>query len=207
MQSTKLKQRMADEKMLEEFLEQWPIETLHSMTLRDYNHTGDKKTFCQYVETKTRPLGSIKGSNSTKFGIYRQLNKDSRPVRTVSNKHYTWETKFNTEDLDENKAFKSVITDVQRIANLAMAGDFESIEHLQLNSLFRWKVAFLYSENRLIPIFAKNKLIDIVILYEVKSDRYATDCILKGIGQALSYALRIGQQYNKPVELVIAGPK
>jgi hypothetical protein len=65
-------------------------------------------------------------------------------------------------DLDEKKALKNVITEIQQIANLAMAGDFPAIENLKLTSLFRRKVAFLYSENQLIPIFAKTSLIAIV---------------------------------------------
>jgi len=320
-------QRDKDDAMLQDFLNHWPIETLHRMNLRDYNHTGDRNTFCQDVETKTRPLGSIKGNSSAKFGIYRQLNTESRPPRTISNDHYTWETKFNAGDLDEQKAFNEVITEIQQIANLAMAGDFEAIELLQINPLFRWKVAFLYSQNRLIPIFAKTKLVAIVnlqgmkanyhtpyyemqryliarkpfdmtvveymrelfeeyrgnkkkpaiklprknsrrrpmarkrggqqkrnghegytanlfhddiqqalyeqlcdqyppdsvlmendwvdlivelpekvIIYEVKTDRYAIDCMIKGLGQALGYAFRVEQFYKKPVELVLAGP-
>jgi len=162
MLSNQLNQRINDDLMLQEFLDKWPIEALHRMTLREYNHIEDKNTFCQYVETKTRPLGSIKGNSSTKFGIYRQRNLKTRPARTISNELYTWETKFNLDDLDEHKAFKSIITEIQQIANLSMAGNFEAIEDLQLNSLFRWKVAYLYSQNRLIPIFAKTKMVAIV---------------------------------------------
>src|SRR5690606_32249861 len=47
---------------------------------------------------------------------------------------------------------------------------------------------------------------DKVILYEVKSARYAVDCMLQGIGQALGYAFRVQQFYKKSIELVIAGP-
>ena len=39
-----------------------------------------------------------------------------------------------------------------------------------------------------------------VILYEVKSDRYAVDCMLQGIGQALAYAFRVQQFYKNTVE-------
>lgn len=321
-------QRQQDHAMLSDFLTRWPIEKLHKMTLREYNHTGDKDTFCQDLETKTRMLGSNKGGSSTKFGIYRQLNMASRPRGTVSNQAYTWERRFNSENLDENLAFHRVIAEIQQIANFAMAGDFESIEALNINPLFRWKVAFMYSQNRLIPIFATTKLrilvnlqgmdanrhtsyyamqkylierkpfdmtpveymrklfglirigskeenkesplkgnrrrrrigqkqggeqqrkghlgytanlfhddiqqalykqlcseyggdcvsmeedwVDIcvklsekIILYEVKSDRYASDCMLKGIGQALGYAYRMKEYHGKEIELIIAGP-
>lgn len=320
-------QRQQDDSMLSDFLARWPIEKLHKMTLRQYNHVGDKDTFCQDLETKTRSLGSNKGGYSTKFGIYRQLNTTSRPRGTVSNQEYTWERRFNSGNLDENLAFTRVIAEIQQIANFAMAGDFESIEVLNINPLFRWKVAFMYSQSRLIPIFATTKLIMIVnqlgmgankhtpyyemqkyliarkpfdmtvveymrklfglirtdatrhadepikgrrrrrgtnrkqggkqerkghqgytanlfhddiqqalyeqlcseysedcvsmeddwvdicvklpdklLLYEVKSDRYASDCMLKGIGQALGYAYRMKEYHGKEIELIIAGP-
>lgn len=320
-------QRFKDEIMLRDFLERWPIHNLSKMSLRNYNHVGDRDTFCQDVETKTRLLGSIKGNSSAKFGIFRQLNKASRPPGTVSNELYTWETKFNSKDLDENIAFKKIIEEVQQIANLAMAGDFQSIEKLNIKSLFRWKIAYLYSQDRLIPIFAKTKLLLIVnqlgmganrktsyydmqqylidlkpfhlsvveymrelfglhiprpsvrkstvkkgmrgrrgtrnkeggqqersghkgytaqlfhddiqqalydqlcleyseecvimendwvdimvnlpeklIIYEVKSDRYASTCIMKSLGQILGYAYRMGKIHEKKIELVIAGP-
>jgi len=45
-----------------------------------------------------------------------------------------------------------------------------------------------------------------VVVYEVKTARYAADCMLEGIGKAMGYAFRAGMHYGKPVELVIAGP-
>lgn len=80
MSLSKTIQRDKDDAMLHNFLNHWQIETLHRMNLRDYNHTGDKNTFCQDVETKTRPLGSIKGNSSAKFGIYRQAKYREPPA-------------------------------------------------------------------------------------------------------------------------------
>ena len=65
--------------LLDEFLNRWQIEDVESMTLQKYVSVGDKDTFCQWVETKTRMLRSIKGMTSIKFGIYERkdpnLNK------------------------------------------------------------------------------------------------------------------------------------
>jgi 5-methylcytosine-specific restriction protein B len=58
------------QQLLEEFLERWPESAVRSMTLSDYVGVEDKDTFTYWVETKMRPLGSIKGAYSTKFGIY-----------------------------------------------------------------------------------------------------------------------------------------
>jgi hypothetical protein len=320
-----INQRFEDEEMQRDFLAKWPVEQLGNMSLRQYNDTGDKETFCQYVETKARALGSIKGSNSTKFGIYKRLNKDKKPKGTRSDDNYTWVRYYNDQNLDAVAAFRNVINEVEQIANLAASGDFEPIEHYKLRSMFRWKIAFLYSENRLIPIFSKLNLIQIVnrmgmgatyrtpyyqmqlflmarkpfdktvveymrdlytehrikidkvkkprrrpvgrkgvtrkgtgpqqrsgheaytasqfhneiqtalyeqlcdehgkacvnmeldwvdilvelpkkvILYEIKSDRYASGCIIKGLGQVLGYAFHAKLRFRKELELVIAG--
>lgn len=325
MKLEKVNQRIADEEMLQEFLAEWPIDQLDEMSLQQYNDVGNKETFCQHVETKTRPLGSIKGSNSTKFGIYKRLNIEKRPAHTISNSVYTWAPRYNSTDKDEKKAFENVIREVQQIANLSAVGDFRQVEYLGLNSLFRWKVAYLYSNSRLIPIFSKTNLVQIVermgmdannktpyyqmqeflmahkpfdetvveymrrlytehrikidkvpkpgrtlkfrrsvdrkdtglqsrnghgsytaslfhneiqttlykqlceqygvsnvnmeldwvdvlvefpekiVLYEIKSDRYATECIIKGFGQILGYAFRAKEKYQKKIELIIAG--
>lgn len=45
-----------------------------------------------------------------------------------------------------------------------------------------------------------------VIIYEVKTEKYAIDCMINGLGQALGYAFGMEQFYKKPVELVLAGP-
>ena len=58
------------EALLDEFLKRWDYDTVKKLTLADYVGLGNKDTFCQWVETKTKILGSIKGSPSIKFGIY-----------------------------------------------------------------------------------------------------------------------------------------
>lgn len=65
--------------ILNEFLERWDIKTIQSMKLEQYVSVGDKDTFCQWLETKTRALGSIKGINSSKFGIYKRSDPNAKP--------------------------------------------------------------------------------------------------------------------------------
>ncbi|RXF70538.1 hypothetical protein [Arcticibacter tournemirensis] len=57
-------QRMFDKQLQEDFLSAWPIDTIREIPLPKYVSVNDKTTFCQYVETITRPLGSINGMNS-----------------------------------------------------------------------------------------------------------------------------------------------
>jgi hypothetical protein len=319
-------QRIADEEMLNDFLVKWRIDQLRGLTIDQYTGVGNKKTFCQYVENQTRPLGSINGRNSSKFGIYKMKNKEAKPKGTDNNGTYAWMKKFDPQNTGNYELiFDNVISEVQKVANHALMGDFAAIEDFQLDSIFKWKVAYLYSNNRLIPIFTKTNLLQIVnslgmnanyrvpyyemqqflmalkpfdqtvveymrklfnelriridevtktrkssgkrksvsiksttvqhrkgnsgysagqfhndiqnalhaelcakhgvsnvhmelnwvdilvdledkiILYEIKSDRYASNCIVSGLGQILGYAFRAAEFYNKKVELIIAG--
>jgi hypothetical protein len=62
------------------FLNRWPVDEVKRMTLSQYVSVGDKGTFCQWVETKTKDLGNIKGPiGSIKFGIYKRTDKNKKP--------------------------------------------------------------------------------------------------------------------------------
>ncbi|RXK81284.1 hypothetical protein [Filimonas effusa] len=158
----KIQNRRLHEYLLSKFLSEWPFEKLKKMTLNEYVSVGNKETFCQYVETFTKPLGSINGHNSLKFGIYKRKNLKARPQKAISNSEYTWAAKYNNENLDEQAAYKRVLAEVQETASYAIQGQFEKIEDVELPSLFKWKVAFLYSDNRLIPVFSLLNLRQIV---------------------------------------------
>lgn len=63
----------------DEFLDRWTIDNVQKLNLKEYVGLGNKDSFCQWVETKTRMLGSKKGMTSIKFGIYEQKDKTNRP--------------------------------------------------------------------------------------------------------------------------------
>lgn len=168
-------QRLADELLQVEFLQAWPADTIELIPLERYVNVGDKTTFCQYVETVTRPLGSIKGMNSIKFGIYKRRNPSARPKNAFSNSTHSWSTRFNAVSGDEFEVYKTVISEISKIASFAIIGDFGQIQDLHLMSIFKWKVAYLYSSGRLIPIFSIENLRSIVIHLGMEGvDRYTT---------------------------------
>lgn len=49
--------------ILESFLARWPIERVSNITLRQYVSVNDSDTFCQWVETRTKDIRSIKVSD------------------------------------------------------------------------------------------------------------------------------------------------
>jgi hypothetical protein len=149
------KDRMKDIDILNDFLLTWPIEKVQSMKLDEYVNLKNPETFCQYVETKTRLLGSINGQSSMKFGIYKRGNVDFIPKNAISDNQYTWASHFGET---RSSAFKSLKQDLISIINAAQRCDLEAIDDIHLHRIYKWKVAFLYSNESFIPIFKQDAL-------------------------------------------------
>jgi hypothetical protein len=150
------------QKILEEFLERWPGSVVRKMTLSDYVGVLDKNTFTYWVETKTRALGSIKGWDSIKFGIYRRSKPEKRNKNYPNDDLYTWMSRFG---LNREEAFEAVKKTILDIIEFAERGEFAKIDTLRLPDLFKWKVASLYSNERLVPIFKHDVLLRLAAAY------------------------------------------
>jgi hypothetical protein len=144
--------------LLEQFLDRWPEEKARQMTLGEYVDVNNKDTFTYWVETKMRPLGSIKGSYSIKFGIYRRENPGKRSKRFSNDSSYTWMKRFGGDPVT---AFEKIKQQLLQVIRLAQTGEFSKIDEIQIPDLFKWKVASLYSNERVIPIFKHDVLLAI----------------------------------------------
>lgn len=60
------------------FLEEWPIERLRKMTLREYSAAGDGSSFTAWIENRLDQMGSVWGGSSFKFGIYSRKDKTAK---------------------------------------------------------------------------------------------------------------------------------
>lgn len=144
--------------LLNQFLDRWTLEDVEKMTLQEYVGLGNKDTFCQWVETKTRMLGSIKGMSSIKFGIYERRDSIKKPKIYKNDDKYSWLLSYGDS---REVAFNNIKKDIIKIIQLSEIGKFDHIDNIQLPDLFKWKVAFLYSNERLIPIFKREVLLRI----------------------------------------------
>jgi len=157
--------------LLDEFLDRWTIENVQNLTLQEYVGLGNKDTFCQWVETKTRMLGSIKGLTSIKFGIYERKDPTKKPKNYKNDDKYSWLQGYG----DSRKtAFENTKRDIIKIIELSEVGKFYKIDSILLPDLFKWKVAFLYSNERLIPIYKRDVLFKIANHFGLKTDRNTT---------------------------------
>lgn len=152
--------------LLDEFLNRWTRENVVRMTLEEYVDVGNKNTFCYWVETETRELGSINGYPSIKFGIYKRKKKgNKRPKIYINDSEYSWQKHFGKT---REEAFENVKRSIIQIIDFAQAGNFKAIDELSLPQIFRWKVAYFYSNERLLPIFSQEVLHRIAVKYGLK---------------------------------------
>lgn len=158
--------------LYKEFQEKFPLETLPNMPIEKYTNLNRSDSFCYWLESKTEILGSIWGGNSFKFGIYEYVNKPT-VVHVLSDGKYAWHKWYGKDNA--NEAYEFILSSIVRIANFARQGDFDAIENETiLGRVYKWKIAFLYSKENLVPIFKKEMLNDIALKLGFKSPNQAT---------------------------------
>lgn len=140
-----------------QFLKRFPIEDLGKMTLEEYTNLNRDNSFCYWLESKTQELGSIWGGSSYKFGIYRYEKRPDNPTVVVPDDKYAWYKKYNASNKEE--AFKVVLNSIIGIAESAQKGDFQAIEEdSTFGNVVKWKIAFLYANEMLLPFYKREML-------------------------------------------------
>ena len=152
--------------LLDEFLDAWKPEDLEAMTLEQYVSVGDPHTFTQWVEHRTKLLGSINGKDSTKFGIWKRKDPDRKLEKYTNIGNYSWEKKFPFTTVEQT--FSAIKAELLGIIDAARRGDFDAIDRKgYLLDIFKWKVAYLYSGERLVSIFSLQVLRRIAANYRL----------------------------------------
>lgn len=141
----------------QEFNKKFPLEELNKLKLEEYTNL-DKTSFCYWLESKTYHLGSIWGGSSYKFGIYAYNAKPKAgDPRIVFDDHYAWYAKYNAATSEE--AWNIVRADIVRLAHWAREGKFDEIDKdPSFGEVVKWKIAFLYSDLHLLPVYRRDKL-------------------------------------------------
>jgi 5-methylcytosine-specific restriction protein B len=57
----------------DEFLKQWPVEKVRSMSIEQYTLAGSKDTFTYWLESRLDKMGSIWGGSRTSEGVERKI--------------------------------------------------------------------------------------------------------------------------------------
>ena len=149
------------QKLLQDFLHTFPLDSLQGMTLEQYTNLNKKDSFCYWLESRTYELGSIWGGSSYKFGIYEyRIKTNIHNTKFISDEKYAWYARYNMPTAQE--AFEVVKNAIIKIATNARNGNFEVIDSItELGEGYRWKIAYLYSNNQLVPIYKKDMLVEL----------------------------------------------
>ena len=149
---------MTRRELYQAFQQAFPLETLKDMPLERYSNLNKEDSFCYWLESRTYELGSFWGGSSYKFLIYRYNNKPAEgdPRITFDDK-YAWYSNLGKDTAEE--AYQVVRDEIVKVATLAQQGDFDAIDSLdRLGHSYKWKIAFLYSKENLIPIYNRGML-------------------------------------------------
>ena len=155
------------------FLAEWPISRIKEMSIEEYTNLN-KTSFCYWVENKTNDLGGIRGGSSYKFGVYLMKKKSkTKPAQNRNNDDkYAWHTKYGKTSIEAFNDIKKIIVQIAKLSN---ENNLEAIDEIDLGDAFKWKIAFLYSDFRIINIFKHSVLKRITehLGYENSGDRYS----------------------------------
>ena len=144
-------------KLNEEFLKKFPLEKLKDMTLEQYTNLNRSNSFCYWMEFKTRILGSVGGSNSYKFGIYRYSQKPKDNSSILYDEKYTWWAYLGNT---ASEAFEKVKKAIIIAAESGRSGNLNAIEAInnEIGPMIKWKIAFIYSNETIIPYYSFDRL-------------------------------------------------
>jgi len=152
-----------------EFLRTWSLERVKKMAIDEYTNLNKDDSFCYWLEKKTEILGSIWGGSSFKFGIYKRRNTDREfEKNAISDGEYAWLDKYGKE---RDEAFNNVKNIIIDIITKSQAGDFKAIDSIDFGNATRWKIAYLYSNNHILNVFSKEKLLKIAKRLGIEFDK------------------------------------
>lgn len=137
----------------ESFLEAWPLDRVKDMNLEEYTDLEKEDSFTYWVESRTRPLGSIQGGTSYKFGIYKRDNTEKEDSRNayLTDGEYGWLRKYGES---KEEAFENVKQIVLLVVEASIKDNLNLIDGLDLGDAYKWKISFLYSNYRVMNILS-----------------------------------------------------
>lgn len=146
-------------KLYHEFQEAFPLEKLSELTLERYTNLNRSDSFCYWLESKTEYLGSIWGGSAYKFGIFYRDSEPGDNSKFLHDENYSWYASLAS---DRDTAFERIKVAIIKIATAARNGEYEQIDEVsEFGDVCKWKIAFLYSDEKLIPFYKRDFLLTI----------------------------------------------
>ena len=144
---------------LARFLAAWPVSRVRIMTVADYADLSNHDSFCYWLEYGTKNLGEIGAVPLNKFELWKPTDEtDFKDGRYLTDGTYAWNRKRgNTLAI----AFNDVRNNILQIIAQSQAKNFSEIDKVPFHQIGKWKIAFLYSNKTLLPVYSKRALLAI----------------------------------------------
>jgi len=197
---------------LREFLKEWNIKRIKNLTLKEYALGGkySENTLSYWIEEETSDLGGIGGfggGGAFRFGVYIQKNIRKYKKRTpfISHEGYAWKRDLGNSP---REAFNKVKRVILEIISYSKKRQYYKIDNLEKSGLFYtvvWKIAYLYSNEKLNPFFSQSLLKFVSKHLKMKNIDSATISQMQTYisknrpkGQSLNdFSVEMWQSYNK----------
>lgn len=128
------------------FIDKFTPEFIETMGVDSYVIGKGRQTFCYYIEYGLERLGSIRGANSAKYGIY----YGKRGGDTT--KDYRYNENLRSKNKDE--AYKKVIGNILALLKAGEQDDKKTINSSKVTPMVRGKILFLYYPDKYLPIYS-----------------------------------------------------
>ncbi|SEF26701.1 DUF3883 domain-containing protein [Variovorax sp. NFACC27] len=150
-----------------EFLERFPIESLRSLTLKEYAIGQNKgQTFCHWAEPGTDKWARIKGATSSKFGIY-YGHEGKRPEQRF---RYTKKFAGNLSlEGAEALVFPIVRDELTSLVERGRILDFRAVDANRLSQMLKAKILSLYFGDLYLPICSEDILLELARALDIDS--------------------------------------
>lgn len=183
------------EEILADFVKAWPVSKIESLTLDQYIKVDDKSTLAYWLEFGNGiSLGSIKGGDASKFGIYERKAEPKGSRSFIgSDERYSWKKKYGDSAAS---AFSKIKECMLHTIRAAQRGDLDAVESIDFEPALKWKLAFLYQNHQqpcVLPIYQLKMLKKLASdkPYATHSDAYRDLMSRRGQEPVLQYGERL----------------
>ncbi|MEC4005873.1 hypothetical protein OX283_014480 [Flavobacterium sp. SUN052] len=142
------------------FHNSWNLERIQKMTLEEYADLNDHDSLCYWLEYGTDELGLIGGVSLHKFEIWKPKNpeKELKDKRYSIQEGYFWNAKKGTT---RDEAFNNIKELIVQIVKHPTNLNWEALDNINYHAIAKWKLAFIFSNKSILPIYSKRALLAI----------------------------------------------
>ena len=149
---------------IKDFQKEWPAKRLQDLNLESYTNLDRATSFIYWLEVLTNKAGGISGGSAFKFIIFKRSNTKSQLDNPLylTDGEYSWIRKYGET---KEVVFDKVKSEILRIVEASLSGDFIAIEESIFGNAIKWKIAYLYNPESLVPIFKSEVIENACIAY------------------------------------------